>query len=205
MGYDLRDAQTVAARGGAHAPANPGRRRRVRQPRGELPAVRHRRGPREGGDGRALAARHRPGRALLAQQQRQRQPVDLHRPAHRQPVQHGRPARRAVPVGARGSEPAVRDRRRGPSHPARQRRHDLAGDRPGDDRAEVPAARREDRGQPHRTGSRLHQRGAGGTIQEPCRCRPASRSSSAARRSSSARPSAVSSSRRSWRCSSSTW
>ncbi len=55
----------------------PGHRRRVHQPRGELSPVRHRGGPREGGQRGPDPAGHRADRALLAQQQRERQPVDL--------------------------------------------------------------------------------------------------------------------------------
>ena len=79
--------------------------------RGTIPQFERRRRPREGRHRRPLAAGGRPGRALLAELERQREPVDLHRPAHGQPVQHRRAARRAVPGAARGPRQDLRRRR----------------------------------------------------------------------------------------------
>ena len=109
LGYDFADAQ-VAAREVARVMRDvPGVVGRAGEPRGELPAVQRRRGPREGRHRRPLAAGRGPGRPLLAQLERQREPFDLHGPAHGQPVQHRRAARRAVSREARGPGQDLRD------------------------------------------------------------------------------------------------
>ena len=201
LGYDLKDAQAVAREVARTLSGDAGHRGRLRQPRGELPAVRHRGGSGEGGGGRALAAGHRPGRALLPEQQREREPVDLHRPAHGQPVQHGRPARRAVPVDARGPEPPVRRSVREAAPCILGSVAQISqGTGTRDGRAQVPAARRQDRGQSRRPRPRARSATSSRSSSRPCPCRPASRSSSAGRPSSSGRRSAASSSRRSSPC-----
>jgi len=91
LGYDLKDAQAVAREVSrtlqdTHGIADVFISREENYPQFDI-AV-----DREKAASAGLSQRHRPGRAVLAEQQRQRQPRHLHGPSHGEPVQHGRSA-----------------------------------------------------------------------------------------------------------------